>query len=420
MKDFWKNWGDPIWAILFVVLLFVTFVVYINNGNIWSVQVLSACLGAVITILATRLLLSKQADQQSKLQQEQTKLQQDLQQKQAEQQQVLQQKLLEEQESKDKKLKTHEKKIEVYSEFVKAMWKDAGDSDDEEIPESLRDLIFNKLIFYLEKDTIDSFRTLIKKYYEAGKPKKVVLYADITGLLKSELTDDGNEYNKSLVGLWSIINDNISKGTQKADIEEEFEAKSQTQVGETAKNVEAIIDNNDSARSQIDNQKLREQAWHFIMWSDKQLAKLKEGFKELSLIEYGEYWRTNLVKQVGEKDYIFLFRRGHNGYIGEYKAIGWRVFYFEEEREEIQIFGKELQEITGEQYLSDIKEYDIYESQKDGATTCANIIVEPIAFIENGVGNPGGVYRRTISRYDSHYAWKLQQLFMEKGQWLES
>ena len=82
------------------------------------------------------------------------------------------------------------------------------------------------------------------------------------------------------------------------------------------------------------------------------------------------------------------------------------------------MFGNEIQKVTGEQYLSDIKEYDIYESQKDGATTCANIIVEPLAFVENGVGNPGGVYRRTISRYDSHYAWKLQQLFQENGQWI--
>ena len=65
----------------------------------------------------------------------------------------------------------------------------------------------------------------------------------------------------------------------------------------------------------------------------------------------------------------------------------------------------------GEQYLSDIKIYDIYNSKEDGATTCANIIVEPIAFVENGVGNPGGVYRRTISRYDSHYAWLLMERF---------
>ena len=88
--------------------------------------------------------------------------------------------------------------------------------------------------------------------------------------------------------------------------------------------------------------RLEEQSWHFIMWSDEQLVKLKDGFKELSLVEYeGIIWRTNLVKQVGEGDIIMLFRRGGFGYVGAYKAIGWRVFYFEENREEVQIFGKE-------------------------------------------------------------------------------
>ena len=114
-----------------------------------------------------------------------------------------------------------------------------------------------------------------------------------------------------------------------------------------------------------------------------------------------------------------LFRRGHNGYIGAYKAIGRRIFYFDENKEELQIFGNDKEEITGEKYFSDIEKYDIYKSKEDGATICANIIVKPIAFVEEGVGNPGGVYRRTISRYDSHYAWLLKELFKSKGQWKE-
>ena len=148
------------------------------------------------------------------------------------------------------------------------------------------------------------------------------------------------------------------------------------------------------------------------MLDDRQIKKLKEGLMELSLIEYeGVNWRTNLVKQVAENDVIMLFRRGGCGYVGAFKAIGWRVFYFEEGREETQMYGHEKQIITGEQYLSDIKNYDIYESGEDGATTCANIIVESIAFVPEGVGNPGGVYRRTISRYDAQYAWQLMELF---------
>ena len=167
-------------------------------------------------------------------------------------------------------------------------------------------------------------------------------------------------------------------------------------------------------------ERLEQQSWHFIMWNDTQLDRLKEGFNELSLVEYDEYWRTNLVKQVCENDVIMLFRRGGYGYVGAYRAIGRRVFDFEKNQEEILMFGKDIQIISGKQYLSDIDKYDFYKSSKDGATTCANIIVKPIAFIENGVGNPGGVYRRTISRYDSHYAWMLKKLFQEQGQWLEA
>jgi hypothetical protein len=45
--------------------------------------------------------------------------------------------------------------------------------------------------------------------------------------------------------------------------------------------------------------------------------------------------------------------------------------------------------------------------------------VKRIAYVPEGVGNPGGVYRRTISRYDSHYAWLLQKRFQKQGQWPE-
>ena len=165
--------------------------------------------------------------------------------------------------------------------------------------------------------------------------------------------------------------------------------------------------------------RLEQQAWHFSMWGDEQLEKLKEGFNELSLVEYGEQWRTNLVKQIKKNDVIMLFRRGGYGYIGAYQAVGWRVFNFEENQEEILMFGKDSQIIEGEQYLSDIKKYDIYKSCDDGATSCTNIIVAPIAFVEDGVGNPGGVYRRTISRYDPHYAWLLKNEFQKTGQWLD-
>ena len=145
------------------------------------------------------------------------------------------------------------------------------------------------------------------------------------------------------------------------------------------------------------------------------LAKSKE--IELSLVEYGEYWRTNLLKQVGKGDIIMLFRRGGYGYVGAFEAIGRRIFDFEKGEEEILYFDEEKTRPV-ENFDVDAEEYDIYKSREDGATLCSNLIVKCIAYVSDGVGNPGGVYRRTISRYDSHYAWLLKERFQEKGQWI--
>ena len=44
-----------------------------------------------------------------------------------------------------------------------------------------------------------------------------------------------------------------------------------------------------------------------------------------------------------------MFRRGGYGYIGAFIVKGWRVFYFEENREEI-FENDKLTEVKGEQY----------------------------------------------------------------------
>ena len=177
------------------------------------------------------------------------------------------------------------------------------------------------------------------------------------------------------------------------------------------------------------SKRLKQQAWHFNAWGDPQfkliednLAKSKE--IELSLVEYGEYWRTNLLRQVDKGDVIMLFRRGGCGYVGAFEAIGRRVFDFEKGEEEILYFNEpEKSSIVttkdnNDAFEADAKKYDIYESKKDGATLCSNLIVKCIAYVSDGVGNPGGVYRKTISRYDSHYAWLLKERFQKKGQWI--
>lgn len=326
----------------------------------------------------------------------------------------------ESEEAKEKNIKVFENKIQVYSEFISKMWKTLEDDviTDEEI-RGIRLDIFNKLIFYFDDikiltELVGNIRSSESNEDNAKRTGETIqCFSTITVLLRADI-DRNMKKTEDISKLWNAFalqpRENDNGVISKRNIED---------VNDEVTSASNPITQQENKPSEV-SERLDQQAWHFIMWNDTQLDRLKEGFNELSLVEYGEYWRTNLIKQVGENDVIMLFRRRANGYIGAYRAIGWRVFDFVKEKEEILMFGKDIQIISGDQYLLDIDKYDIYRSKNDGATTCANIIVEPIAFVEEGVGNPGGVYRRTISRYDSHYAWMLKKSFQKQGQWLET
>ncbi len=380
------------WSILAIVLIVLTIIVYTVNGNLWAVQVLSACLGAVITIIATRLLLSSQSriDKERRSEEHEEKRKYDELRRKAE-------------DEAKRKYEIYNAKLKVYSDFVSNMYEALSNNliTEQELL-NIRTKLFGQVSFYIHnKDVLECIKNELDNVNDYTDDRTMSnVFAGITSILQKDLREDWPDTKKDVSALWEKFEEIMAK-TKKVGYKE------------STLEPDAISHDADQQEESPDMLKrLEEQSWHFIMWSDEQLVKLKDGFKELSLVEYeGIIWRTNLVKQVGEGDIIMLFRRGGFGYVGAYKAIGWRVFYFEENREEVQIFGKEKQVIMGEQYLSDIKIYDIYNSKEDGATTCANIIVEPIAFVENGVGNPGGVYRRTISRYDSHYAWLLMERF---------
>lgn len=366
---------EYVFVFLFVIVLFTAIASYFyyKSDNAVGPNLITAFVGVVLSALVTLVLLNGQTKDE---------------------------------EDKERKMKLYNAKLEVYSDFVYSMYAflSQKNQDLSENFSSLRTKLLGKVCFYVnDKNVIEKIKKELDDVKDLNDDNKMAkAFAGITNILQNDLRKEGwIESQKDVLYLWGKF--------------EEISANTNNEVA----NAMPISDEAIQQQEQLneESERLENQAWHFIMWSDKQLDKLKEGFKELSLVEYGEYWRTNLVTQVGENDVIMLFRRGGYGYIGAYRAVGWRVLYFEEEKEEIQIFGKEIQVITGEQYLSDIKQFDIYDSYNDHATSCANIIVEPIAFVENGVGNPGGVYRRTISRYDSHYAWKLKELFKEKGQW---
>ncbi|MDR2406837.1 MAG: hypothetical protein LBE13_01800, partial [Bacteroidales bacterium] len=133
--------------------------------------------------------------------------------------------------------------------------------------------------------------------------------------------------------------------------------------------------------------------WHFNALGDAQITAFKEDNWVLSLIEYGEVWRTNSLKQVKTGDVIFLFKRGGTGYIGAFKALDPPSNVIEAKK----TYSSEEQK--------DIDKYDIYKGIEDGATLVSGILVTPIAYNFKGVGYLT-VRRRTIERMNDSEAVK--------------
>ena len=334
----------------------------------------------------------------------------------------------ESEETKEKNIKVFENKIQVYSEFISKMWKTLEDDiiTDEEI-RGIRLDIFNKLIFYF--DDIDKLVEKVGRIKSSDteeidnskKTKETILcFSEITEMLRGDVRRSSiGDKAESISNLWNKF------GIQPRDSENE--TKSNEKIETVNKTISDTIIKGSAQQEEIapeELQRLEENTWHFNAWGDEQFKRIEENLAEskeieLSLVEYGEYWRTNLLKQVGKGDIIMLFRRGGYGYVGAFEAIGRRIFDFEKGEEEILYFGEEKPRPV-ENFNADVEKYDIYKSREDGATLCSNLIVKRIAYVPGGVGNPVGVYRRTISRYDSHYAWLLRERFQKKGQWQDN
>ena len=386
-------------VIFVLVLLALAICLYVFHIPAFYPQILaisaSACLGAVVTSWITKSLLASQKESE---------------------------------EEKEKNIKIYEKKIVVYSVFISKLWKTMSDGylNEDELRD-IRSEVFNKLIFYLGIDDIKKLSDEITKIKDLQtklsedkvgvNPKDsgflVKSYSEITNLLRNDIIKGlaGNDALKNatneLSDLW------VKFGIQPVELAAEKQALDS--VSSQDNNVvcpsPSTTEENNEVPQQDTHRKRFVQAWHFAMWDGRQLEAIGEGkINELSLVEYEEEWRTNLVKQVEKDDIVFLFQRGGNGYIGAFKPLGWRIFDYEEKRETIYYFEKD-EEQTVPINEEDVKRYDIYEGYKDGASLCANLIVDPIKYIPNGVGNPGGVYRRTISRYDAGYAETLLEWF---------
>ena len=315
-------------------------------------------------------------------------------------------------EEKEKNIHMYQNKLDAFSEFSKELWSKTK-TDYLDI-EGVRDLLFNKVIFFISKSDIDKLIDIFSKLPpKPSNVNKIKLFSELTEIIKSCLDNTQIDKDTKRVSfnqndieiLWREIDKYIPKEDVPTVQIKQIETESTTQ----STRVEHCENKPTASLSKINYN----QAWHFAMLGDEQLDAIGlDKINELSLIEYEEEWRTNLLKQVDENDIVFLFRRGGYGYIGAFRPLGWRIFDYNERKEIIHIFGQ--QEQVKPVNNDDVMKYDIYNGRDDGADLCSNLIVEPIAYVPDGVGNPGGVYRRTISRYDAGYAATLLEWFKKK------
>jgi hypothetical protein len=339
MKVFSKE-NAPYWLGAVIILFVMCFVLlYFSEAQIPTiftssgiVAIISAVIGVVLTAFAISIQLKQQSNAESQ---------------------------------KNKDVKIFEQKINVYSKFTQTMWEiveknadSVADNAIDNLLKKLREICFKRLIFFLNNDQIKKIAEQIAAIKEDCIPTKAA--SEITQILQESLNNKDRK-SRDAVPLLELYNSfHEEKGIEAEDVQHEIKPKANTQKSNFL--VENIT------------------YWHFNMYEKSQIEAFKNNNWVLALIEYGEEWRTNLLKQVKMGDVIFLFQRGGCGYVGAFKAIGNKTLYAEEKNSK-----------------QDIGKYDIYCGLEDGATLCSNIIVEPIAYNYCGVGckTPR---RRTIER----------------------
>lgn len=361
---------DAVWASILVIFVCLTIFVF-GNHNIWSVEVLAACLGAVITIIATRLLLYSQ----SKID-----------------------------ENNKRQFEVYNTKLKVYSDFVSWMYEILSDNviTEKEMLE-FRTRLFGNISFYANQNIMEEINQIFTEVSDYTEIEKMQgCFAQIANLLQKDLRSDCPLNVDSSVKLWNTFNGLLDESVSSEEVLTEEKISN------------GIVDTIGNQVPQCINQ----QFWHFNMLGEsEQLQALSERINELNLIEVQESWRTDLLKKVNDNDLIFLFRTGGKGYMGVYRAIGKRLFTIREDKtivEELYDRGEKKVITDQDKCKSDLERSDIYGVMNDVGklVRCSSIIIEPLCFTQRGVGNPGSVYRRTISRYDRGFGLRLLSRFM--------
>ncbi len=279
---------------------------------------------------------------------------------------------------KEKEVITYNIKVTKYSNFIEKMYSMLGSNNDEiifqECFEDLRKLVFKEIVFYLNTDEIKEMENAIKIWKDNNGDAQKQLTRIVEVLRANLVNASSKKTDIPLYNFWQQFN--VPKDEGKYPVSGNF--------------------------------------WHFCLLGPEQIKYFEkhknDSYQELSLIEYGESWRTETLKKIVKGDIVFLFKRGGFGYIGVFRVEGHRIFKFNIDGDNEIVNGEQIQDI--DQIKKDISDKDIYHSKSDGASLCANLIVTPLVYIEKGVSHPGGIYRKTISRYDETYGKKLLGRFL--------
>lgn len=296
-------------------------------------------------------------------------------------------------ESRERNIKVYENKISVYAEFISKMWAIMNDNkvDPEEIT-SLRSEIFNKLIFYLDDSQIKAISAELGNLKSDSSDQEYVsAFENITKVLRTSILGGEQDDSKTEIKtLWNRFNTLMP---------EEKTIEPDVQIEEPV-----IIEKFDK--------RIHRNCVHFNIWGYKWQTKIfANGINALGLCEYGEVWRTNLVKRCKNNEIVFLYKTGGPGYVGAFLAKGWVVFEADGsgnlEKEVKYEFDKNEKPVVIESEAERAKDVELYCAQSlidDGSTKVSYLLVEPLVYCEEGVGVIS-VYRRTISAYDTKYAW---------------
>jgi flagellin-specific chaperone FliS len=375
MKVINKNKNNVLYWIGAVVVLFMVCfaLLYFSEAQLPTnlttsgiVAIISAIIGVLLTVFAISIQLKQQSEHESQ---------------------------------KEKSVKIYEKKIDIYSKFAQKLWKIVGDvnpDDVNKIYKDLKNMCFDELVFFLSQEEIEQLRKVIEEMKINKDNDNLPYICKIINILQNSL-ENKQENESYLQKLYEVFDGNNVVNVVAKDnpsfkrfcnniiktIANVLGKKELGNMGEYSDKSNDRPSDNSGEEKSLPNITF----WHFNTLDEAQIKEFKNGNWFLSLIEYGEDWRTGQLQQVKPDDVVFLFMKGGTGYIGAFKV----------KNPPNKIIKAKNYDDYSEQEKKELDYYDIYNAIEDGATLVSCLHVQPIAYNYKGVGY-WTVRRRTIER----------------------